>query len=512
MPHVNPNSAATYPTQNSSAELPGSADRTERSTNASSTALPLLLEGLSKSQDSHNTQLFIPHTGNAAAEARSSSSAGHVSVGIENTQSVEVEIPPAEQMKAYFREIFSPHICEGNRAEFANLIESRANYLVDNGFTVDQVKGILNKGRNMDVVAEAGAGFVRSIPFALGGVAVDWLDGVTAAAQNPAQVGAIAGGIGGAADVAGCDLLNSATANRKWLDARADQLEPVMARAKEKVQPSLGRAMMEVGGGFQAYTARNAFRMAVAPLVALASKNAALITDNILSEAGGPVAGAAAYTVMHKMNERAHRVGPEYMLGRKDFQEQFQALDEANAATQIRGGVRRAKDFVTKDVPTRTLAAGRSLLTAPNLAKNGILTAGLAGYFQAGASAAQAVASAGASEPVQELVKHAARLPVFAATVAAWTTADVGMGPAATALSRKIQAAGTGQSSRQESAAEASAQVEIDMAALDNDQGGQSAMARSSGDEANGTVSLDMPSTSRNDTTVEMEENRSTDV
>ncbi|MEO6918674.1 MAG: hypothetical protein ABI188_06380 [Collimonas sp.] len=367
-----------------------------------------------------------PHVAIEMADVRADAAELATPLDVANIRAEEVvvTIPNRDAISAQLHDIFAPHINEGNHEAFALLINERANRLDEKGETPETIHQTLSKGRNMDRVAQATVGFVRSVPFGIASRLMDAKQVLTAAAKTPAQAGAIVGAFSGAADTVGAKMLEKSTSDTQWMKADAEQLEPVMAEAKGATG-NLFKQALEISASFQTYTGRNILRNAVVPAVAKkAGAAAAAEVDSWIAAAGGPVAGAAAYAAMNAFNEKKHRVGPEYLLGRPDWEEHFDSLKHATWTDAGVNGLKRAGRLPV-DVATDTLSGARELFTAKRILTNGVLTGGFAGVSAAKAAAGIAAKKAGMKpamiSAVQETVGTITSAPVFAA----WTMTDV---------------------------------------------------------------------------------------
>ena len=388
------------------------------SSSAAKTPLSATAESSAMAGASH-IEIEMGDMGADEAEPTAPLDAGNIRLG-----EVVIQIPNRDAISLLLQEIFAPHINEGNHEAFALLINERANRLDEKGKTPETIHQILSKGTNMDRVAQVIVGYVRSVPFGIASRLLDAKQVLTAAAKNPAQGGAIAGVFSGAADTVGAKILEKSTGNTQWMKADAEQLEPVMAEAKGATG-NLMKQALEISASFQTYTGRNILRNAVVPAVAKkAGAAAATEVDSWIAAAGGPVAGAAAYAAMNVFNEKNHRVGPEYLLGRPDWEEHFDRLENTTWTDAGVNGLKRAARLPV-DIATDTLSGARELLTAKRILTNGVLAGGFAGVSAAKAVAGIAAKKAGMDpagvSAIQETVGTITSAPVFAA----WTMTDV---------------------------------------------------------------------------------------
>ena len=352
---------------------------------------------------------------------------------------VSIPIPNEAQLGAQLREIFAPHMNEANAAAFESLIEDRSRRLHEMGETPETVAAVLSKGSKLDYAAQAAIGVVRSVPFAIASRAFDVVPALTSFVRTPAQAGAVVGAGSGAMDTVGGAILKNATSDVTWMTAGRDQLAPVMAEAKDAVQPSGARLAAEVSGAFQTYSARNVIRTVVAPLAehAYGAKDATNI-DSWIAAAGGPVAGGAAYVAMEYMNQSNHRAGPEFLLGRNDWEAQFLALKNSGPLDVAKSvGTRLAG--LPMDVVNETAAGVRDLFTGTNLIKNGAMLAGGFAGVQAAKAAVVAHAEPHHGASAVAAIKQATNTVLSAPVFAGWTTADVMAGPALDQAKQRIQ-------------------------------------------------------------------------
>jgi hypothetical protein len=141
--------------------------------------------------------------------------------------------------------------------------------------------------------------------------------------------------------------------------------------------------------------------------------------------AGSSVANIAGYLVSNTYNETNHRVGPEYLLARTDWETQFDNLKKMPWTDPFKNAAMRAAKF-PKDAVMNSVSVAKEVFTPTNLVKNGAMLGG--GY--AGISAAQAAVAKVAEQSnlpeaavvaLKEGVNTLGGAPVFAA----WTTAGV---------------------------------------------------------------------------------------
>lgn len=353
---------------------------------------------------------------------------------------------------------FAPHIKsegdESNHAEFHAMIDNRVAGLMDMGESATSIKETFSKGNKMDYAAEGGRGFVGSIPFgvmsrvldtkpALGDTLVAGMNHLPGLKNAPDSFkGGAAGGLAsGIADHIGSQALGPTMQNNQWLASSAEDLEGPMVGAKATAEQSQGKAIWQNGVSIQTFTARNVVRGIVGPALTAAGHVAGAVqTDSWLAALGSPAAGAGFNMANRYFAAQDHRVGPEYLLGRNDWREQYTALKEATwKGAAANGAGRLAK--ATVNLVDATLSAPHTITSAPGVATNiGALTLGLGAASLATASAGALAKSHGAGPAGVVAAEHAGRTASSAVVFPAWTTAAIVTDPAVSAA-RKVSGA-----------------------------------------------------------------------
>ena len=388
-----------------------------------------------------------PDAGNVSGRSNAPSSTGANYMGSTRWVNAVVGIadpehsPNSVALRAKLNQLFEPHITGQNREAFQQLIDQRAIRLNEMGETPESVEATLAKGQWLDRVSKATVGTVRSVPFAIASRLLDTVPGLTAMASTPAMVGFVAGVFSGAFDCIGDGLLKRATSDTQWLTAKPDELETVMADAAKAREPSSMRTTLEVGAAFQTYSLRNVLRTGAAALAAekMSPKGAAEL-DSWMATAGGPVAGGAAYLAWNRMDENNHRIGAEYLLGRRDWETRYTALKEVNPWKDplINGGKRLLK--LPVDMATDGLQSIRKFGTATSVVQNlGALGGGFAGVISARAAVAKAAEKAGVGPVAQAAISHTVNTFASAPVYFAWTSGAVLAGAAADKAASLIQ-------------------------------------------------------------------------
>lgn len=355
---------------------------------------------------------------------------------------------------------FAPHIKDGdedsNRADFETMIEDRVAGLTDMGESAASIKETFSKGNKMDYAAEGGRGFVGSIPFGvmsrvldtqpvLGDTLVAGLNHLPLVKYAPDSFkgGAAAGLASGVADHIGSQALGPAMKNNQWLASSAEDLEGPMVDAKAAAEQGLGKAVWQNGVSIQTFTARNVVRGIVGPVLTAAGHVAGAVqTDSWLAAAGSPLAGAGFNVANRYFAAQDHRVGPEYLLGRNDWREQYTALKEATwKGAAANGAGRLAKAGV--NLVDATLSTPHTITSATGLTTNvGALGGGLGLVSMATTGAGAFAKKMGASPAGVVAAEHLGRTASSALVFPSWTTAAVVTDPAVAAMRQASDAIG----------------------------------------------------------------------
>jgi hypothetical protein len=354
---------------------------------------------------------------------------------------------------------FTPHMTDGedsNRDAFNAMIDSRVTGLMDMGESEASIKETFSKGNKMDYAAEGGRGFVGSIPFGvmsrvldtqpvLGDTLVAGLNHLSLVKHAPDSFkgGAAAGLASGVADHIGSQALGPAMKNNQWLASTAEDLEGPMVGAKKAAEQGLGKAVWQNGAAIQTFTARNVVRGIVGPALTAAGHVAGAVqTDSWLAAAGSPLAGAGFNMANRYFAAQDHRVGPEYLLGRTDWRDQYTALKEATwKGAAANGAGRLAKAGV--NLVDATLSTPHTITSATGLTTNvGALGGGLGLVSMATTGAGALAKKMGAGPAGVVAAEHAGRTASSALVFPSWTTAAVVTDPAVGAMRKASEAIG----------------------------------------------------------------------
>ncbi|WP_321888413.1 hypothetical protein [Paraburkholderia bannensis] len=354
---------------------------------------------------------------------------------------------------------FMPHVTDGedtNRDALNALIDDRVQGLMAMGETQASIEATFAKGWWHDVGAEGARGFVGSIPFGvasrlldtepvIGGAVVAGLNVLPVVKDAPAAFkgGAAAGLVSGVADHIGSQALTPAMKDVQWLSSSAENLEETMAEAKTRADAGMLRTVGQNATAIQTFTARNVVRGIVGPAMTAAGHAAAAVeTDSWLAAIGSPLSGAGFNLVNRHFAEQDHRVGPEYLLGRTDWQDQYRALKDATWKGAVANGAGRFAKAVVNTLDA-TVSAPRTILSATGITTNvGALGAGLGAVSMATTGAGALAKQHGAGAAGVVAAEHLGRTLSSAAVFASWTTAGIVTQPAVDGLRAGSDAAG----------------------------------------------------------------------
>nr|WP_298116402.1 hypothetical protein [uncultured Pseudomonas sp.] len=361
---------------------------------------------------------FRSEVGGAAG---ASTSAVAVVTGVEDP----ANSPNAHALREKLTRFFEPHVTEQNRGAFTQLIEQRATRLNEMGETPQSIEATLAKGQMLDRVSRPLAGFVNSIPY---GAASAKLSTIPALSPDHKVLSSFTGGVfGGAMDkvAGGTGLLKNATSDTLWLSAKPDELEPVMADAAKAREPSLARKAGEAALTIQTFSLMGVAHTALVPAALKMTEKAAAAMTTTINVAGTPILGAASSSAQHHINESNHRVGPEYLLGKQDWEASYTALKNYSARDAMTNLGKRTAQLPV-DIATNGLQAIRDFGNAGSLLQN---VGGLGGGYALTTLAREGIKKQaekhGLGDLATGLIDKTAATIGNAASFAAWSAASV---------------------------------------------------------------------------------------
>ncbi|MBN3829398.1 hypothetical protein G3O00_38220 [Burkholderia sp. Ac-20384] len=350
-------------------------------------------------------------------------------------------------------DLFRPHFESGFNDEVTQLIADRVQQLHAMGETAESIAAVFAKAHRMDAAASMASGFLGSIPFGAATVVESKVPQLTNYAKTPTEQAMAGGTLAHIFDAAGSELLRQSRENVTWLapsteNAGADnatapteeglaehQRVAVVERMKERSAPSALQQHLEAAAAIQTFSARNIVRSIVTPAIT-ATKGAAVAgqVDMWMSAVGSPLAGAASALIGNAIERKQHRVGPEYLLARSDWKQQYENLKKATWSGAAANGLGRLAR-IPIDVATNATTAAQSLLKPTKLATGAALTfgSGLSGAVQD----AIAKQNPGHSPATTALATQVAGTVISGVvTFPAWTSAAV----ATDAIAKKVTA------------------------------------------------------------------------
>ncbi len=318
--------------------------------------------------------------------------------------------------------IFKPYrVCclEAGLAEDLDiLIESRVQRLAAMGETADDFVSVMSKGASLDMASEFAVGWVRSMFFGAIAAVLDKFPELTSFSSDPAKKGAVAGAYSQIADYGGVKLISPVLDNTLWLDRGEGSIESeAMKKALERLDPTTLRRAVEVAMHAQWFSARNVFKVLIAPPLA---PEASAIFLSAMSSAGSAFAGAFMRLSDHRRQRDTHRVGAAVMLAREDWEKVYQDLKHYHPVTGPIVGVGKRLSRVPSEVFTRThlCDAAMSLFSSDSMATGAALVGGFAGNDAAVSAVSAAVKSNASLSPftrvfLQQLTNAASMAPVY---------------------------------------------------------------------------------------------------
>ena len=331
-------------------------------------------------------------------------------------------------IKAQLTRVFEPHINGANREAFEALIDDGSPTLANDGETAESVDAVLTKGSRLDRAAHDTVGFVRSVPFGVASIALDFVPAVAGngSITAPLALSAIAGLASSPADTVANGLIQRATSDTQWLVAEDADLEPVMRESAQATKPSLTTRAIEGSLTFQTFSARNALRTVVQPVVThLVDAQTGSKVDSVIAAVGSPLSGMAAYDLQHSIDKSKHRIGPQYLLGRRDWHQRYKDLKNYGVGSAAMGIAKRVGSL-----PLDAMRDGskslQALVTPTGLTSGlGALAGGITAIGMAQTAAVNAARNAGISPAGVAAAGKATVTATVAPVLGPWGAAGV---------------------------------------------------------------------------------------
>jgi hypothetical protein len=347
-----------------------------------------------------------------------------------------------EKLSELIAKYFEHHRTDTNNADLDAIIADRSQTLHEMGETAASVHTVFERANRMDILSNAAAGLLGSVPFGAATLALDAAPALTGFAKTPFQSGTASGVISHIFDAAGGKLLEEAVSNTQWLDGSTGKLTPVMADAKKTTEPSTVRSHTEHAAAIQTFTGRNILRTAVnTALTAQGKEKAAGDVDVWIAGAGSPVAGAAYKVVMHQLSKSNHRVGPEFLLGQEDWVAKFNEVKSATWTGAIANGAGRLAR-IPFAAATNAAKAAQSLFEPSNLAKGAALGVGFGAVEVAVTAAAKHATEHHVSKAGTAATKQIVQTAASAGVFPVWTSASLATDALAAKAGAAVEAVG----------------------------------------------------------------------
>jgi|GEM_PF-1664047 len=244
--------------------------------------------------------------------------------------------PNQQQIEIAMRRLFDH--CELPPEDLERLVQTRAARLHQKGETAQDVKDTFAKGETLNTGAKAVTGFLKSVPFGLAGATLQARPDVLMPGGHP--ISTVAQNVLTAAvyvtyNSIGITPFARSTQDTLFMSARDRDLDDAMKAYARSKDPSALRKGMEGAATVQTFTVKNTFASVLRYGVdkgkntVTSPENAKRIADTakgVVSSLGSPVAGAAMGLLQQVFDKSHQRIGPEFMMGRHDWEQQYDEL------------------------------------------------------------------------------------------------------------------------------------------------------------------------------------------
>lgn len=243
-----------------------------------------------------------------------------------------------QQIATHLRSLFSH--CRMSATELDQMVETRSSRLAEKGKSWEDVKAVLDKGARLDQISTRWKGLLKSVPFGAAGATLATYPDILKPGGH--EVGALAQNFLTAAlfvayNSVGVGLLNRATEDVLWIASQDKDLEACMKPHARSTEPTALRKGVEGSCFIQTFTLKNGLASLSRRLADETGRffttpeNAAGIANKLksgISSAGSPVAGAGTALLQLWWDKKHQRIGPEFLLGRTDWEERFDQLEQ----------------------------------------------------------------------------------------------------------------------------------------------------------------------------------------
>jgi len=244
--------------------------------------------------------------------------------------------PNQREIAAILEPIFAR--CALPQEDFNRLVQTRAARLDEKGESARDVANTFAKGETLNTGAKAVTGFLKSIPFGAAGATLQARPDLLMPGGH--QISTVAQNVLTAAlyvtyNSVGITPFARSTQNTLFMAAQDRDLDDAMKTHARSKDPSALRKGLESAATVQSFTAKAGIvsveRYGVDKVAnALTSpENAKRIADHVKSASssfGSMLAGAAMSLLQQTFDKSHQRIGPEFMMGRHDWEQQYDEL------------------------------------------------------------------------------------------------------------------------------------------------------------------------------------------
>jgi hypothetical protein len=321
------------------------------------------------------------------------------------------------------------------------LVRTRSERLAAKGKTAADVIDVLAKGKQADDYSTMLVGGIRSLPFTAAGALLTALPEITTLNGKDSRVNTqnvLSAALFVATNSIAGGVLKRSTSDTQWLSAEGKQLEDAVAAHAESHKASNFKKGVASAVTVQTFTGKNIG----ASLMSAAGKGAASSLGNegyakvagtvkgAISSGGSAAAGAMMSLLQLIWDRKNERAGPEYLMGSRDWEQQFDKLEAYNFKEKSKSVFSRAV-HLPLDIAQDASKSIQSLFTPTGIVSDlMILGGGIAANELLRAKGKQLALASGASETAAALAGDLLASGGEAAYFGAWAmtasvTADV---------------------------------------------------------------------------------------
>ena len=300
--------------------------------------------------------------------------------------------------------------------EIRDNLHQKATVLHDEfGHTADDVKATIAKGDKLDRITSSLEGGANALGYALSGVPGDLIGkgiaqhlGLQGGTPMHDFVTGMAGGVTAVGLKAVLEkVLTDSLKDTKWMQADGEKLEPFMQDVMKKRDSALHK-VGQAGMGGLGFDARNVVTGGLSagtqtlkendprnnpPGILAGARKPGYVANQSVSTVLTVAAGSMSGVVQNKYN-KLH--GPEFLFGRTDWKERYQALADTSVSGQLINGTKNRVTTAAKDAATleKWGSGFANLVTFNQLSEMLALGAGLGGTNIAKSAARDGVMTA----------------------------------------------------------------------------------------------------------------------